>query len=104
MNMRTSLLAAALVGAFAGSAAAADVSLYGLVDYGFQYESVDQGSEQYESDKFQMKSGMNSGSRFGLKGSEEIAAGTQVGFVCIFPVAECSKAGIPVTQLGIDVA
>lgn len=37
MNMRTSLLAAALVGAFAGSAAAADVSLYGLVDYGFQY-------------------------------------------------------------------
>lgn len=81
MNMRTSLLAAALVGAFAGSAAAADVSLYGLVDYGFQYESVDQGSEQYESDKFQMKSGMNSGSRFGLKGSEEIAAGTQVGFV-----------------------
>ena len=33
--MKKSLAALAVLGAFAGSAFAADVTLYGLVDYGF---------------------------------------------------------------------
>lgn len=64
---KKSLIAVASMTALAGSAMAADVNLYGLVDYGFQYEAVDQGSEQFEKHGFSMKSGMNSGSRFGLK-------------------------------------
>lgn len=62
---KKSLIAVASMTALAGSAMAADVNLYGLVDYGFQYEAVDQGSEQFEKHGFSMKSGMNSGSRFG---------------------------------------
>ena len=75
------LLAVAAASALAASAMAADVQVYGLVDYGFQYENVDQGSEKFESHSFSMKSGMNSGSRFGLKGGEDLGNGVKVGFV-----------------------
>ena len=78
---KKSLIAVASMTALAGSAMAADVNLYGLVDYGFQYEAVDQGSEQFEKHGFSMKSGMNSGSRFGLKGTEDLGNGYKVGFV-----------------------
>lgn len=37
---KKTLAAAALLGAFAGSAVAADVTLYGVVDYGLQYTHV----------------------------------------------------------------
>lgn len=79
--MKKTLIALATMGAMAGSAFAADVTLYGLVDYGFNYENLDQGSEQYDSDAFTMKTGQNSGSRFGLKGSENLGNGMTVGFV-----------------------
>lgn len=79
--MKKTLIALATMGAMAGSAFAADVTLYGLVDYGFNYENLDQGSEQYDSDAFTMKTGQNSGSRFGLKGSEDLGNGMTVGFV-----------------------
>lgn len=39
--LKKSLLAIATIGAFAGSAVAADVTVYGLVDYGFNYQHVD---------------------------------------------------------------
>lgn len=39
--MKKSLAALAVLGAFAGSAFAADVTLYGLVDYGFNYTHKD---------------------------------------------------------------
>ena len=39
--MKKTLAALAVLGAFAGSAMAADVTLYGLVDYGFSYEHAD---------------------------------------------------------------
>lgn len=35
--MKKTLAAVAVLGAFAGSAVAADVTLYGLVDYSLQY-------------------------------------------------------------------
>lgn len=75
-------LAAAVLGAFAGSAFAADVTLYGVIDYGFNYQHVDTDAAGTDaSDSFRMMSGQNSGSRFGLKAQEDLGNGLQVGFV-----------------------
>lgn len=77
---KKSLVAVAVLGAAAFSAQAADVQLYGLVDYGFQYSETDNGIDKSKH-AFEMKSGMNSGSRFGLKGVEDLGNGYKVGFV-----------------------
>lgn len=77
---KKSLAAAAILGAFVGSAFAADVTLYGLVDYGFSYQNKSPVAGK-DTDSFQMKSGQNSGSRFGLKGEEDLGNGLAVGFV-----------------------
>lgn len=80
--MKKSLAALAVLGAFAGSAFAADVTLYGLVDYGFNYTHKDADATGVDdTSSFEMKSGMNSGSRFGLRGSEDLGNGVKVGFV-----------------------
>ena len=79
--MKKSLAALAVLGAFAGSAFAADVTLYGLVDYGFNYQHVDADKGADAQDSFRMMSGQNSGSRFGLKGVEDLGNGLKVGFV-----------------------
>lgn len=68
----------AVLGAFAGSALAADVQLYGLVDLGLNWTQVDNGKTT--TDSFGMGSGQNSGSRFGLKGTEDLGNGYKVGF------------------------
>ena len=87
--MKKTLAAVAVLGAFAGSALAADVTLYGKVDLGLQYvnSDVDQitdadklTTESVKSDKMAVKSGSNSGSRWGIKGSEQISEGLTVGF------------------------
>lgn len=89
--MKKTLAAVAVLGAFAGSALAADVTLYGKVDLGLQYvnSNSDQivgnakdgyGIENIKSDKMAVKSGGNSGSRWGMKGSEQISEGLTVGF------------------------
>ena len=87
--MKKTLAAVAVLGAFAGSALAADVTLYGKVDLGLQYvnSDVDQitnadtlATESVKSDKMTVKSGNNSGSRWGIKGSEQISEGLTVGF------------------------
>lgn len=65
---KKSLAAVALLGAFAGSAFAADVTLYGVVDEGFLYTHKDTdvaGSDAV--DKLELKSGIQAGSRWGLK-------------------------------------
>lgn len=80
--MKKTLAAVAVLGAFAGSALAADVTLYGLVDYSLQYQHRDSDVKGAEAaDSFAMKSGVNSGSRFGLKGTEDLGNGVTVGFV-----------------------
>lgn len=80
--MKKTLLSFAVLGALAGSAAAADVTLYGLVDYGFNYQHLDSDVAGADAqDNFEMRSGMNSGSRFGLKGAEDLGNGYKVGFV-----------------------
>ena len=79
---KKTLAAAAVLGAFAGSAFAADVTLYGVIDYGFNYQHVDTDAANADaSDSFRMMSGQNSGSRFGLKAQEDLGNGLQVGFV-----------------------
>lgn len=80
--MKKTLAALAVLGAFAGSAAAADVTLYGVIDYGMNYQHVDGDASNTDADdSFTMKSGQNSGSRFGLKGEEDLGNGVKVGFV-----------------------
>ena len=81
-KMKKTLAALAVLGAFAGTVAAADVTLYGLVDYGFNYQHVDADVKNVDaSDSFKMMSSQNSGSRFGLKGTEDLGNGLKVGFV-----------------------
>lgn len=79
--MKKTLATLAVLGAFAGTAMAADVTLYGIVDLGLQYTHTDLDNGADGVDKFEMKSGAQSGSRFGLKGVEDLGNGMQVGFV-----------------------
>ena len=77
--MKKTLAAVAVLGAFAGTALAADVTLYGKIDGGLNYTHVSEDGEASTND-FSARSGQNSGSRFGLKGTEQIADGLTVGF------------------------
>ena len=80
--MKKTLAAVAVLGAFAGSAIAADVTLYGVVDAGLQYNHIDMDSNTLEDiDSVSMESGQQSGSRWGLKGTEDLGNGLTVGFV-----------------------
>mgnify|MGYP002643142085 CR=1 FL=1 len=82
--MKKTLAAVAVLGAFAGSAFAADVTLYGRIDTGLHYNNnqVDfDGQEVIDDSSFEMGSGLSTGSRLGLKGTEEISEGFKVGFV-----------------------
>lgn len=78
--MKKTLAALAVLGAFAGTAAAADVTLYGVVDLGLNYQHSETKGEA-DVNSFSMASGQNSGSRFGLKGTEDLGNGMKVGFV-----------------------
>ena len=77
--MKKTLAAVAVLGAFAGSALAADVTLYGRVNLGLQYSHVDAG-DAGDSDSWGLQSGNATGSRFGIKGSEQISEDLTVGF------------------------
>ena len=82
--MKKTLAAVAVLGAFAGSALAADVQLYGIVDTGLRYlhSDLDVDSPDYDAkDTFSMESGMQSGSRWGIKGTEDLGNGLTVGFI-----------------------
>lgn len=82
---KKSLAAVAVLGAFAGTALAADVQLYGLVDLGVNWTSTkvyNADTNSYDkTDSFGLNSGQNSGSHFGLKGVEDLGNGYKVGFV-----------------------
>ncbi len=78
---KKSLAAVAVLGAFAGSALAADVQLYGLVDLGLNWTQTDKSTGTGTEDTFALKDGQNSPSRFGLKGTEDLGNGYTVGFL-----------------------
>ena len=81
--MKKTLLAAALAASFAGSAMAASVELYGLVDTGLAYTNTSFGglaTAGKDTDSFAMRTGINAASRFGFKGVEELGDGYSVEF------------------------
>lgn len=80
--MKKTLAALAVLGAFAGSALAAEVQLYGILDTGVGYSHIDiDKPDVNDVDSLEMKSGVGSGSRWGLKGTEELGNGLTVGFI-----------------------
>ena len=83
--MKKTLLALALTGAMAGTAAADQVTMYGVVDLGLDFTSIagdhNPDLQSVSDSALTMGSGQNSGNRFGLKGTESLADGVTVGFV-----------------------
>lgn len=77
--MKKTLAALAVLGAFAGSAMAADVTLYGAVDTGFEYKHTKTTGDK-AVDTFDMQTGWDTPSRWGLKGSEDLGNGYKVSF------------------------
>ena len=77
--MKKTLAAMAVLGAFAGSAFAADVTVYGVVYLVLNNQHQKVGDAD-ATDKLTQYSGQNSGSRFGLKGTEDLGNGYKVGF------------------------
>ena len=79
---KKTLIALAALGAVAGTAAAADVTIYGRIDTRRRFTSVE--SEVPNTDdqtSFEMASGNYTGSRVGIKGAEDLGNGLKVGFV-----------------------
>lgn len=85
---KKTLAGLAVAGLFSGAAMAADVNVYGVVDLGLMYnhtktEALNKNKDAVVStkdDSLVMKSGMNAGSRFGLRGSEDLGNGMTVSF------------------------
>lgn len=83
---KKTLIAVAALGAFAGSAMAADITISGRIDTGLNYHHqkvTDTDSQEALADKddFGMKAGQYSGSRVTIKGSEELGNGMKAGFI-----------------------
>ena len=77
--MKKTLAALAVLGAFAGTASAADVTLYGDIDTGLKY-TYEKAPEGKSTNTLEMANGINSISKFGLKGTEDLGNGLKVGF------------------------
>lgn len=77
--MKKTLIAAALLAGFAGAAQAeTQVTLYGIVDLGLGYQKIKANGDS--ASKFGMASGNQSGSRWGLRGTEDLGGGTRAVF------------------------
>ncbi len=75
--MKKSLLALAALGTFAGAAQAqSSVTLYGIVDAGFVFNNNSAGNQLYS-----LNSGNLQGSRWGLRGTEDLGGGLKAVFV-----------------------
>ncbi|RQS06324.1 porin [Burkholderia sp. Bp9002] len=75
--MKKSLLALVALGAFAGAAhAQSTVTLYGIIDEGFIFNNNAKGKHLYG-----LASGVMQGSRFGLRGAEDLGGGLKAVFV-----------------------
>jgi GBP family porin len=78
--MKKTLLAAALALGFAGVAQAeTSVTLYGILDAGIGYQKVE-GPNGADAKKTGMINGIQSGNRWGLKGTEDLGNGLQAVF------------------------
>lgn len=83
--MKKTLAAVAVLTAFAGSAFAAEVTVYGRIDAGFALENYEatkyDGTKAADETDLSMDSGLMSTNRLGFKGSEKISEDLEVGFV-----------------------
>ena len=87
--MKKTLLAAALIAGYAGAASAQNsVTLYGVIDMGFAYQSAKAGKGERFGEQagrtfnqVAMASGQQSGSRWGLRGVEDLGGGLRANFV-----------------------
>lgn len=80
---KKTLAGLAVAGLFSGAAMAADVNVYGVVDLGLMYNHTKTDitdKATVKDDSLVMKSGQNAGSRFGLRGSEDLGNGMTVSF------------------------
>jgi predicted porin len=78
--MKKTLLAAALLAGFAGVAQAeTSVTLYGIIDTGIGYQNI-RGHGIDDQSKFGMLNGVQNGSRWGLRGSEDLGDGLRAVF------------------------
>lgn len=78
--MKKSLLVAALAMGFAGAAQAeTSVTLYGLIDAGIGYEKV-KGSDGFDRSNIGARNGVSSGSRWGMRGTEDLGDGLKAIF------------------------
>src|SRR5690606_19947579 len=83
--MKKTLLAAALLAGFAGAAQAeTSVTLYGIIDTGIGYNKVDipgtATTAGYKHSRVGMINGVQSGSRWGLRGTEDLGDGLRAVF------------------------
>lgn len=79
--MKKSLLALAVLGAFAGAAnAQSSVTIYGIVDTGVVYQSKVATPTGGTGSKFSLNSGVIQGSRIGFKGTEDLGGGLSAVF------------------------
>ena len=78
--MKKTLAAVAVLGAFAGSAMAANVELYGSVSTGLVFTHTDSTDEASSTNSMTMESAWAGDSVFGLTGEEELGNGWKVGF------------------------
>ena len=79
--MKHSILCCAVTGALAsGAAFAADTQIYGVIDTGFSVRN-NQYVNGNSDTTTRMVSGQYIGSRFGIKGSEDLGNGYKAGFV-----------------------
>ena len=77
--MKKTLLAAALLAGFAGVAQAeTSVTLYGIIDTGIGYNKVK--GDGFDGSRIGMINGVQNGSRWGLRGTEDLGDGLQAVF------------------------
>lgn len=90
--MKKTLVALSVLGVLSGSVWAADVTVYGRIDTGFQLRSWEHShiwseantgsySTNAEGINWSMESGSLTPNRIGIKGSEQISDNLTVGFV-----------------------
>jgi len=89
--MKKSLIALAALASVAGVAQAQSVEMYGLLDTGyFMYESTGAGQKQKMNAVGNLNSangsGYFNGSRFGMRGNEDLGGGTKASFVIEYGV------------------
>ena len=73
--MKKTLIAAAVMAASGVAFAASNVTLYGVIDTGLLVSKV-----KHKDTLVQMSTGFDSGSRWGIKGVEDLGNGYAVGF------------------------